>query len=120
MFKMIFKWIGSAIGKWLDKEDEKAKYAESTPISVSSSWHGSNSAIGNSMHSAKSVGSSSLADQSRGMHFSVFTATGGKVVQLTTYNSHTDKSSTALYVVTDNEDLGEELNMIICKESLTR
>jgi hypothetical protein len=67
-----------------------------------------------------SIGSSSVGDYSRGMNFTVFNAAGGKVIQISTYNQRTDQMVTNLHVIMDNEDLGEELALIITKESLTR
>lgn len=55
-----------------------------------------------------------------GMTFTVYPATGGKVVQFNTYDPRTDKSRQELYVITSDEDLGQELGLIITKESLTR
>jgi hypothetical protein len=55
-----------------------------------------------------------------GMHFTVYSATGGKVVQFNTYDPARDRSDTRLYIVTDKDELGEELAQIITRESLTR
>ena len=57
---------------------------------------------------------------SGGLNFTVFNAIGGKVVQFSSYDPRTDRHYNAIYVVTDQEDLGEELGQIITKESLTR
>jgi hypothetical protein len=75
------------------------------------SWIGSNPV---------SVSGSSIRDNSDGMHLTVFNATGGKVIELRTYDPRTDRSNTSLYVITDKEDLGEELGQIITKETLCR
>lgn len=55
-----------------------------------------------------------------GMNFTIFSATGGKVVQFNTYDPARDRSETRLYIVTEKDDLGEELAQIITRESLTR
>lgn len=59
-------------------------------------------------------------DSNRGMNFSVYNATGGKVVQLYSYDVRTDKTISNLYIIHDKEDLGEELSLIITRESLSR
>ena len=59
-------------------------------------------------------------DQPGGMNFTVYSATGGKVIQFSTYDGTRDRSLQSLYVVTDKEDLGEELAQIITRELLTR
>jgi len=74
----------------------------------------------NAKLSTGSISSGNIEDGSRGMNFTVYHATGGKVVQIRTYDPRTDRTVSALYIVTDNEDLGEELAQIITRESLTR
>jgi len=54
------------------------------------------------------------------MHFTVYNATGGKVIETRTYDPRTDRNNSNLYVITDKEELGEELAQIITKESLCR
>jgi len=65
-------------------------------------------------------GSGGIGDRNYGMNFTVFNATGGKVVQFATYDPIRDRHQSNLYVVTDREDLGEELAQIITRESLSR
>lgn len=59
-------------------------------------------------------------DQDGALNFSVLSATGGKVIQLHQYDHITDRRKTKLYIITDKEDLGNELGMIITQEYLTR
>ena len=67
------------------------------------------------------VGShNNVGDGMNGLNFTVFSATGGKVIQLRTYNHHNDTGRTSLYVITDKDDFGEELGMIITRESLSQ
>jgi len=61
-----------------------------------------------------------INDRNNGMNFTVFSATGGKVIQFATYDPTRDRHQSNLYVVTDKEDLGEEIAQIITRESLTR
>lgn len=68
-----------------------------------------------------SIGSNSSDFGDRnGMNFTVFPACGGKVIKFSKYNPSTDRNKVELYIVTDKEDLGNELSLIITKESLTR
>jgi len=55
-----------------------------------------------------------------GMNFVVYSANGGKIVEFSSYDPHTSRSTRNLYIVTDKEDLGEEIAHIITVESLTR
>ena len=66
------------------------------------------------------LGSNGIEGHDGGMNFTVYSATGGKVIQIRTYNANTDQSRSTLYVVTDKEDLGQELGQIITVESLSR
>lgn len=108
MFKLLIKWL-------IEKLDILSNKNDSGTISVSSNSH----YIGTSLKSSHPM-PSSINDYNRGMNFTVFQATGGKIVQLSNYDARTDRTISSLYIVTDNEDLGEELNLIITKESLTR
>lgn len=69
---------------------------------------------------ANTIGSSSIDGHNGGLNFTVYSATGGKVIQTRTYNHITDQSRSTLYVVGDKEDLGQELGHIITVESLSR
>jgi hypothetical protein len=76
------------------------------------------------MEQATAIGHSKsqghLSDRNQGMNFTVYSAIGGKVIQIHTYDPTTDRSRSTLYIVTDKEDMGEELGQIITRESLTR
>lgn len=103
--RLVRKMIKSTV-KWSLKDDENVKYAsESAPSPVGIS---KGTAIGRDGPSPN------------GMNFTVYAATGGKVIEFRTYDPRTDRSNTSLYVITEKEDLGEELGQIITKESLSR
>ena len=80
----------------------------------------SKSQYGNSIGSAKVMNHSDIADGNNGMNFTVYSAIGGKVIQIRSYDPIRDRHVGSLYVVTDQEDLGEELGQIITRESLSR
>ena len=75
-----------------------------------------NSTIG----SNKISSSSEIIDGANSMNFTVFPAIGGKVIQIRSYDPRLDRHVGSLYVITDQEDLGEELGQIITRESLSR
>ncbi len=54
------------------------------------------------------------------LNFSVYSAIGGKIIRIQSYDRSTDRDNSTLYIVTDHEDLGNELSQIITRESLTR
>jgi len=76
------------------------------------------SGIGGYTSSGLGIKSSNVTGD--GMNFNVYPATGGKVIEFRTYDPVRDTSRISLYVITDREDLGEELGQIITRESLTR
>jgi hypothetical protein len=61
-----------------------------------------------------------IGDYMRGLQFTVYSAAGGTIIQMNSYDARTDRTNSSLYIVTDKEDLGEELNLIITRENLTR
>jgi len=99
--------------RWItrNEEDEKMEVAmSSNAVSKRRS----------AMIQTTSINNNNIEDGNQGMNFTVYKATGGKIIQIRTYDQRTDRSSSELYIVTDKEDLGEELAQIITRESLTR
>lgn len=104
MIKNIFK----SMAQWINSDDNvRARYSEDTAVSIGYTSGNKNAPSGPS-------------DRERGLNFTVFPATGGKVVQFSSYDPRADRYDNRLYIVTDREDLGEELGQIITKESLSR
>ena len=97
-----------AIIKWAVENETKTRdhYDQDIPIA----------AMGGSSKSA----SIRLGDGTSGLNLVVYSATGGKVIEVKDYDIRTDRWNTNMYVITDKEDLGEELAQIITKESLCR
>ena len=58
--------------------------------------------------------------QSRGVNFQLYTATGGTVVELRSYDERTDRHVNALHVIPSDADLGDALSKIITYEALKR
>jgi len=96
--------------RWVTQSDEDNKMEEA-PMSINSARRKSG---------LVQTSNNNIEDGNQGMNFTVYHATGGKVVQIRTYDHRTDRTASALYIVTDKEDLGEELAQIITRESLTR
>ena len=108
---MGIKKLIKKIIEWAVRPEERA---EDQPSMISSS-------SGVNYATAKIKSSpSSIEDGSFGMNFTVYSATGGKVIQIRSYDPRTDRSLSTLYIITDKEDLGEELAQIITRESFTR
>ena len=57
---------------------------------------------------------------SDGMTFNVHRASGGLVVEHSHYDEKLDKNNQSLYIITDEQDLGESLSKIVTIEMLRR
>lgn len=55
---------------------------------------------------------------STGFNLRVYKASGGTVIETSVYDRQKDRHHTGLYVITDDKDLGDELNKIITMENL--
>ena len=53
-----------------------------------------------------------------GMHFTLYKATGGYVIEYTKYDSKTDRNYVDLHVIPDSEDLGQAISSTITLEAL--
>jgi hypothetical protein len=65
-----------------------------------------------------SVGRGPTLDNDKGIRFQVYRASGGMIVETSTYDRHKDRSHSGLYIITDDKDLGQEIAKIITMETL--
>lgn len=56
--------------------------------------------------------------QSEGMRFQLYRATGGYVVETSSYDRHKDRRNSKMYIITDDQDLGDQLGKIVTMEAL--
>ena len=54
------------------------------------------------------------------MRFTVYNASGGKIVEINHYDSRTDRHHTSLHIITSDEDFGAELGKIAFVEALKK
>lgn len=100
--------------KWLDRWFKKKvaeALCEEKEISDSKYYRG-NASIGIGTARANSI------DTDKAIRFTVSKAQGGIVVETNFYDRISDRSFSGLYVFTDEQDLGKELNKIITLETL--
>jgi len=95
-----------AVIKWAIDVDKSRDYEQDSPMP---------SGVGMTKSAAMQLGTGTS-----GLTLIVYSATGGKVIEVKSYDMRTDRWNTNMYVITDKEDLGEELGQIITKESLCR
>lgn len=55
---------------------------------------------------------------SNGMNFTVYRASGGYIVEYSSYDRKLDRNNHSLHIINDDKDLGEELGKIITIENL--
>lgn len=87
----MFKFIKKKLKRWLEEDDSIVKY----PLEPR-----------NSIRSAN------------GTAFMIYSAHGGIVVETETYDSNIERSLRNLYVIRDDQDLGQEINQILFLEKL--
>lgn len=60
----------------------------------------------------------SIDQPDRAIHFTVYNANGGRVVETRRYDRKTDRSISGLYVITNDQEFGKEIDKIITMEAL--
>lgn len=107
----LFKATMKDFLKWIVENEKKDNAEDYIPAPQPTGYTGH----GNTL-AAKSIGGSSSVPAT--FNFTVTSATGGKVITVRHYDPRTDRSHENVYIITDKEDLGEELGQIITRESL--
>lgn len=62
----------------------------------------------------------SLGSESEPLRFTIYNASGGKIVEISHYDSRTDRHHTSLHIITSDEDFGEELGKIAFLEVIKK
>jgi hypothetical protein len=70
------------------------------------------------MATANAIGRGASLDSDKGIRFQVYKASGGMIVETSTYDRQKDRSYNGLYIITDEKDLGQEIAKIITMETL--
>lgn len=61
-----------------------------------------------------------LGSDNEPLRFTVYNASGGKIVEISHYDQRTDRHSTSLHIITSDEDFGAELGKIAFVEALKK
>ena len=64
------------------------------------------------------AGPASIDQPDRAMHFTVYNANGGRIVETRRHDRQKDRSINGLYIITSEQDFGHEIDKIITMESL--
>jgi hypothetical protein len=98
------RWMLKAVKEAVDAERQNSNLV-SAPDIISSK--------------AIRLGSQASIDQpERALHFTVYVANGGRVVETRRIDRKTDRSTNGLYVITNDQDFGREIDKIITQEAL--
>lgn len=65
-----------------------------------------------------SAGPPNIDQPDRALHFTVYVANGGRVVETRRYDKKTDRNTNGLYVINNDADFGHEIDKIITMEAL--
>ena len=102
------KWMLSALKDAVEQERADKQEIESMQIKTSRNSIG----IG-------PIGVTPNIDQpDRAIQFTVYVANGGRVVETRRYDRQKDRSLNGLYVITNDQDFGKEIDKIIVMEGL--
>ena len=63
-------------------------------------------------------GEPQLDQPERAIQFTVYNASGGRVIETRRYDRHKDRSINGLYIITSEQDFGREIDKIITMEAL--
>lgn len=96
-------WVKNKVRNWLAKETEKEDCV-STGMAKAGTY----------------IGSPSLYNRldAPGINFRICKATGGYVVETSSYDINTDRSRSNLHIITDEQDIGHEIGKILTMETL--
>ena len=94
-------WLKRKIRRWLDSEQDiiidEGRYATAKPARLS---------VSNDVNSEPTL------------HFKVYNAIGGKVVEFSRYDRQRDRHNHDIYIISKTEDFGEKIAKIAMLESL--
>ena len=106
--------------KWLGKKIAVANNGESG-IGVEESIAAAGSINYAKVKASRRLGVSSESDlSSEPIQFKMYKASGGWAIEFRHYDSNTDRVHTSLYVVSGEEELGNNISQIITMEALKR
>lgn len=64
--------------------------------------------------------SQTLGSENEPLRFTVYNASGGKIVEINHYDQKTDRHTTSLHIIGSDEDFGAELGKIAFLEALKK
>ena len=109
MLKWFYKWLGSKIQDSQNAEEE----AQSAGLIIGASNKVARPSRRNSVRESDELGTEPIT-------FKMFKASGGWAIEFRQYDNRNDRIDTNLYVVNDEQELGNHISKIITMEALKR
>jgi len=94
-------WFKRKIHNWV-AEIEKEKYSNQ----------------GYGLVEARHISESAACDKEPVLHFRVFSAIGGRIIEFRHHDQKSDRSKVTTYIINDNDDFGECIKQISTMEML--
>jgi hypothetical protein len=100
-------WLRRKLHSFLWPEDQPPAYDDDRKIATSSLGRGNNR-----IHT--------LSNDNEPLRFTVYNASGGKIVEISHYDQKRDRHETNLHIINNDEDFGESLGKIAFIELLKK
>lgn len=101
---------------WLRHKLHNFIFSNEKDVQEKSSWAlNSTSPIKSHRHHNQS-----LSSDSEPLRFTIYNASGGKIVEISHYDNKSDRNTTSLHIINSDEDFGEELGKIAFVELLKK
>lgn len=101
------QWLRNKLHSFLYPEDHPKPYSDRKMNSIGVAIRGS-------------THNQTLGSENEPLRFTVYNASGGKIVEISHYDSRTDRHHTSLHIITSDEDFGTELGKIAFVETLKK
>lgn len=99
---------------WLRQKLYNFLYPEQNQLTAFSDNRKLGSTVTSSSHSQ------SLSSDNEPLRFTVYNASGGKIVEISHYDSKQDRHNTSLHIITSDEDFGDSLGKIVFVELIKK
>jgi hypothetical protein len=100
-------WLRHKLHNFIFSSDEQPPSYDNRKMSINT--------ITSGRHHGHTLGS-----DNEPLRFTVYNASGGKIVEINHYDSRTDRHHTSLHIITSEEDFGAELGKIAFVEALKK
>lgn len=100
-------WLRNKLHNFIFSGDDKPDPYDNRNMSTSSLGRGNNK-----MHT--------LSSETEPLRFTVYNASGGKIVEINHYDQKRDRHDTSLHIIASDEDFGESLGKIAFLELLRK